>query len=174
MTGVQTCALPIYPLPVLTAIGHDHDYHVCDMVAHVHVKTPTALADFILSMYEDEDARLTSYQTRMRLAFSARVSAMESQAGRLGDRIRNAFAIKVSLAESKLNILQTRIAAADPRRIMERGYALAVDADGVVLKSAVGVSAGDKMSVMFSDGTVEAKVMDVSRHCEERSDVAIL
>ena len=99
---------------------------------------------------------------------------MENQVGRLADRIRNAFAIKVSLAESKLDILQTRIAAADPRRIMERGYALAVDADGVVLKSAVGVSAGDRLSVMFSDGTVEAKVMDVSRHCEERSDVAIL
>ena len=147
-----------YPLPVLTAIGHDHDYHVCDMVAHEYVKTPTALADFILSMYEDEDARLTSYQTRMRLAFSARVSAMENQAGRLGDRIRNAFAMKASLAESALNVLQTRIASADPRRIMERGYALAVDAHGVVLKSASGVSAGDKVSVMFSDGTIKAEV----------------
>ena len=89
-----------YPLPVLTAIGHDQDFHVCDMVAHEYVKTPTALADFIMEMYEDEDARLTSYQTRMRLAFSARVSAMESQTGRLGDRIRNAFAMKASLAES--------------------------------------------------------------------------
>ena len=170
----MAAAIAQYQLPVLTAIGHDHDYHVCDMVAHEYVKTPTALADFILSMYEDEDARLTSYQTRMRLAFSARVSAMENRAGRLGDRIRNAFAMKASLAESALNVLQTRIAAADPRRIMERGYALAVDAQGVVLKSAAGVSAGDKVSVMFSDGTVEAKVMDVSRHCEERSDVAIL
>jgi exodeoxyribonuclease VII large subunit len=109
-------------------------------------------------MYEDEDARLTSYQTRMRLAFSARVSAMENQAGRLGDRIRNAFAMKASLAESALNVLQTRIASADPRRIMERGYALAVDAQGVVLKSAAGVSAGDKVSVMFSDGIIKAEV----------------
>ena len=150
-----------YPLPVLTAIGHDHDYHVCDMVAHEYVKTPTALADFILSIYEDEDARLTSYQTRMRLAFSARVSAMENQVGRLGDRVRNAFAIKVSLAESRLNVLQTRIAAADPRRIMERGYALAVDAGGVVLKSAAGVSAGEGLSVMFSDGIIKANVESV-------------
>jgi exodeoxyribonuclease VII large subunit len=70
--------------------------------------------------------------------------------------------------------MQTRIAAADPRRIMERGYALAVDGNGVVMKSAAGVSAGDRMSVMFADGTIEATVMDVSRHCEERSDVAIL
>ena len=154
----MAAAIAQYPLPVLTAIGHDHDYHVCDMVAHEYVKTPTALADFILSLYEDEDARLTSYQTRMRLAFSARVSAMENRAGRLGDRIRNAFAMKASLAESALNVLQTRIAAADPRRIMERGYALAVDAQGVVLKSAAGVSAGDKVSVMFSDGIIKAEV----------------
>ena len=151
-----------YPLPVLTGVGHDHDFHVCDMVAHEYVKTPTALADFILDMYENEDARLSSYHTRMRLALSSRVSSMENQAGRLGDRIRNAFAMKVSLAESKLNVLQTRIAAADPRRIMERGYALAVDADGVVLKSAAGVSAGDSVSVMFADGTIKTTVETVT------------
>jgi exonuclease VII large subunit len=57
---------------------------------------------------------------------------------------------------------------------MERGYALAVDGEGVVLKSAAGVSAGDKVSVMFADGTIKATVMDVSRYCGERSDVAIL
>ena len=44
-----------YPLPVLTAIGHDQDYHVADMVAHTYLKTPTALADFFLDIYEDED-----------------------------------------------------------------------------------------------------------------------
>ena len=37
-----------YPIPVLTAIGHDQDYHVCDMVAHEYLKTPTALADYII------------------------------------------------------------------------------------------------------------------------------
>ena len=167
-------AIARYPLPVLTGVGHDHDFHVCDMVAYQYVKTPTALADYILEIYENEDARLSSYHTRMRLALSSRISSMESKAARLIDRVRNAAAMKISLAESALNVMQTRIGAADPRKIMERGYALAVDAQGVVLKSASGVSAGDRLSVMFSDGTVETKVMDVSRHCEERSDVAIL
>ena len=163
-----------YPLPVLTAVGHDQDFHVCDMVAYEYVKTPTALADFILEMYENEDARLSSFQTRMRLALSSRVSTMESQTERMVDRIRNASLMKISLLEAALSVVGTRITAADPRKIMERGYALAVNADGVVLKCAADVSAGDKVSVMFADGTVEAKVMDVSRHCEERSDVAIL
>ena len=155
-------AIARYPLPVLTGVGHDHDFHVCDMVAHAYVKTPTALADYILDMYECEDARLSSYHTRMRLALSSRVSGMENKAARLIDRIRNASAMKISLEESALNVMQARIAAADPRKIMERGYALAVDGEGVVLKNAAGVSAGDKVSVMFADGTIKAHVETIT------------
>ena len=156
-----SAAIAQYPLPVLTAIGHDQDYHVCDMVAHEYVKTPTALADFILEMYENEDARIYSYVTRIRLAFSNRILQMESSVDRLQNRIRSGYAMKLSLMESALQVLQTRITAADPRKIMERGYALAVDAQGVVLKGASGVNVGDTVSVMFADGTIRANVEDV-------------
>ena len=150
-----------YPLPVLTAIGHDQDHHVCDMVAHEYVKTPTALADFILEMYENEDARISSYVTRIRLAFSNRILQMESSVDRMQHRIRSGYSMKLSLMESALQVLQTRICAADPRKIMERGYALAVDAQGVVLKGASGVNVGDTVSVMFADGTLEANVTNI-------------
>ena len=151
-----------YPLPVLTAIGHDQDHHVCDMVAHEYVKTPTALADFILEMYENEDARVSSYVTRIRLAFSNRILQMESSVDRMQHRIRSGYSMKLSLMESALQVLQTRICAADPRKIMERGYALAVDAQGVVLKGASGVNVGDTVSVMFADGTIRANVENVT------------
>ena len=155
-------AIAQYPLPVLTAIGHDQDYHVCDMVAHEYVKTPTALADFILEMYENEDARISSYVNRVRLAFSNRILQMESSVDRMQSRIRSGYAMKLSLMESALQVLQTRINAADPRKIMERGYALAVDSRGVVLKGAAGVAAGDTVSVMFADGTIKANVENVT------------
>ena len=128
-----------YPLPVLTAIGHDQDYHVADMVAYTFVKTPTALADFFLEIYEDEDARLSQFMSRMRLAFGNRIALMESA----------------------LNVLQARIKGADPRRILERGYALALDGDGKVMKGAKGRSKGDRVSVMFSDGRLDCTVSDV-------------
>ena len=156
-------AIAQYPLPVLTAIGHDQDYHVCDMVAHEYVKTPTALADFILEMYENEDARISSYVTRIRLAFSNRILQMEASVDRMQHRIRSGYAMKLSLMESALQVLQTRINAADPRKIMERGYALAVDSNGVVLKGAAGVNVGDTVSVMFADGTIDANVTSVRR-----------
>ena len=129
-----------YPLPVLTAIGHDQDHHVADMVAHTFVKTPTALADFFLDIYEDEDARLSSYMTRMRLAFNSRISLMES----------------------RLNVLQARIAGADPRRILARGYALALDGQGRVMKGTAGRRKGEKVSVMFADGTLDCIIEEIA------------
>ena len=150
-----------YPLPVITAIGHDQDYHVCDMVAHEYLKTPTALADFILEIYEDEDARLSSFATRMKIAFTGRLAAMDAALVNLQGRIRNGAVMKLSLCESKVELLRTRIESSDPRKILERGYALATDADGVVMKGVVNRAKGDKLSVVFADGTIDCIVENV-------------
>ncbi len=150
-----------FPLPVLTAIGHDQDFHVCDMVAHEYVKTPTALADFILGMYEDEDARISSFETRMRMALNGKISTAESRLTMLRNRIMNSFSMKLTTMEAGLKVLEARISAADPRRILERGYALALDGNGVVMKSAKGRAKGDRVSVMFADGRLDCIVDDV-------------
>ena len=147
-----------YPVPVLTAIGHDQDFHVCDMVAYEFLKTPTALADYIIDIYEREDERISSSETRVRLAVSNRLYREEALLDSLAARVRGGFALKIAAMESALDVLQTRIQAADPRKILERGYALAVDADGVVLRGVAGRKAGDKVSVMFADGTLQATV----------------
>ena len=147
-----------FPVPVLTAIGHDQDFHVCDMVAHEFVKTPTALADFIIGIYETEDERLSSLQTRMRLAISNKIYAAESALNSLQARVKGGFALKIASMEAVLNVLEARFKAADPRRILDRGYALAVDAEGVVVKGAAGRTAGDKVVLMFSDGTLDCTV----------------
>ena len=150
-----------YPLPVLTAVGHDQDFHVCDMVAYEYLKTPTALADYIMDIYEEEDERVSSCETRIRLAVSNRLYRESSVLDSLAARIRGGFSLKIAAMESALQVLQTRIESADPRRILERGYALAVDGDGVVLKSVSGRAAGDRVSVMFADGTLDCTVNTV-------------
>ena len=150
-----------YPLPVLTAIGHDQDFHVCDMVAYEYLKTPTALADYFLAIYEDEDARLSSYMTRIRIAFGSRLSSMESVLDMVRSRIRGGFALKIAAMESALKVYEARISAADPRRIVGRGYALVLDEAGRVVKGAAGRSEGDRLSLMFADGTLDCLIENV-------------
>ncbi len=152
-----------YPLPVLTAIGHDQDFHVCDMVAHEYVKTPTALADFVLEIYEDEDARLSSFEARVRLALTGKISAAEAKLIMLKNRIRNSFSMKLTTMEAILKVLEARVSAADPRKILERGYALALDGNGVVMKSVKGRAKGDRVSMMFADGRLDCIVDEVKQ-----------
>ena len=158
-----------YPLPVYTAIGHDQDHHVCDMVAYASVKTPTALADEILSIYEDEDARLFSLMTRIRMALSGRLSVAEAALSVLRTRIYSGFSVKIAALDSALQVLQARIRAADPERVLERGYSLVLDGSGRVMKGITGFREGDDVRVRFADGTLDCVVRSVAGRDDKRN-----
>ena len=158
-----------YPLPVYTAIGHDQDYHVCDMVAYASVKTPTALADEILSIYEDEDARLFSLMTRIRMALSGRLSVAEAALSVLRTRIYSGFSVKIAALDSALQVLQARIRAADPERVLKRGYSLVLDGSGRVMKGITGFREGDDVRVRFADGTLDCVVRSVAGRDDKRN-----
>ncbi len=128
-----------FPLPVFTAVGHDQDYHICDMVSFGFLKTPTALADEILGWYEDEDARLLAFASRLRRAFSSKIAALDS----------------------RLSVLEAKIHGADPRNILRRGYVLALDGSGVALKKASGRQKGEAVSLMFADGVLKCVIDDI-------------
>jgi exonuclease VII large subunit len=131
------------------------------MVAHSYLKTPTALADELISIYEDEDAALTSFVSRIRLAAAAKISAAESRIDLLKARLLSQMAMKIAQHEAALKVMEARIAAADPRRLLERGYVLALDCDGVVMKNAAGRKTGDNVVLMFPDGSLECTVDNV-------------
>ena len=124
------------PIPVFTAIGHDRDNHIADMVACDAVKTPTALADMFIDTVAAEDERISSFQSRLKLAFVS----------------------KLAILEAAVQRLETRIAAADPRRLLERGYTLITDSKGVLLKRAADVQTGAEISVLYPDGTLKCTV----------------
>lgn len=98
----------------------------------------------------------------MRMAFSHRLAVMEGGIGLLKSRIRGGLALKIGAMESAVDVLGARIAAADPRALLSRGYVLAADSRGVVIKAAKGRKAGDRVTVMFSDGVLGCRVEDVS------------
>ena len=124
------------PLPVFTAIGHDRDEHAADLVACASVKTPTALADMFIDAVAAEDECISSFQNRLRLAFSAKLAVLDAAVSRL----------------------ETRITAANPRLLLERGYTLVTNDKGTILKRAADAAAGDRIKVLYKDGTLNCTV----------------
>ena len=151
--AIATCAAP-----VVTAIGHDRDFHIADLVANRSVKTPTALADLFLDAYAAEDALLDDLLARVRRAVADRLGGMLRKVDSLAQRLRFAVGARIDRARAALDLKEALIKASDPRKILSMGYALVTGGDGKVLKSVVPVAAGDRIGVRFADGTIRATV----------------
>ena len=151
--AIATCAAP-----VVTAIGHDRDFHIADLVANRSVKTPTALADLFLDAYAAEDALLDDLQARVRRAVADRLGGMLRKVDSLAQRLRFAAGARIDRARAALDLKEALIKASDPRKILSMGYALVTGRDGKVLKSVAPVAAGDRIGVRFADGTISAVV----------------
>jgi len=128
-------------IPVLTAVGHDQDVHLCDAVAYDAVKTPTALADYFLDLYCDADAHLDDLSRRL-------------------DNIKNT---RLRLMETRLDVLQARIEAADPARLLEKGFVLVLDSKSHPLKSLTDCKKGDALTLMMREGKVRVKVEEIEK-----------
>lgn len=95
--AIATC-----PVPVVTAIGHDKDVHIADMVAHQSVKTPTAMADLFLEAYREQDAKLDRLEERTGNAVERLVSREELKLKTLDSNIHRAIQRRVSTLEMML------------------------------------------------------------------------
>lgn len=148
-----------FPLPVLTGIGHDHDYHIVDMVAHTNVKTPTALADFIIDLHAQEEFRVDSLSQRLRLALKSRFNAQYSVLDRISARISKAVGLRWAGEMKKVEMLELRVAAADPRKLLAKGYSMALK-EGRRVDKAAQLAPGDEIQLLFEDGTVSARILE--------------
>ena len=157
--AIATC-----PAPVVTAIGHDRDFHIADLVANRSVKTPTALADLFLDAYAAEDALLDGLETRVRRAITDRLNGMARKVDSLAQRLRFAAGARIDRARAALDLKEALIKASDPRKILSMGYALVTGVDGKVLKSVAPVAAGDRIGVRFADGTIRETVKAIKKN----------
>lgn len=123
--AIATC-----PVPVVTAIGHDKDVHIADMVAHASVKTPTALADLFLDALAAQDQLLDKVQARigqgMNRWYLTYAKRLETASGRIrvglahahsaGVRLMDASASRIRLGfNRKMSDVQTAVQRASAR-----------------------------------------------------------
>lgn len=151
-----------FPLPVLTAIGHDHDYHIIDQVAHTSVKTPTALADWLIDRFAAEAWQLDALVQRLHLAVRTRAAAHQGILDTLKLRMEHAVSDRCADALHALDLLERRLDAANPQRALERGFLIALK-NGRRTSSAASFAPGDRLTLMFRDGKVEAEVKCVNK-----------
>lgn len=168
-----------FPLPVLSGIGHDRDVSVVDEVACVHLKTPTAVAAFIVECSVEAEQRLADItqclndyvkqyilecQSKVDFLGNGIVTAvkvgLERQMGRLnlfGSDLRASVRAYFDNKRHALEIAGQTIELTSPENVLKKGYSMAMSG-GKVITKASGLKAGDTLTTLFSDGTVNSIV----------------
>ena len=155
-------AVAACPLPVISAVGHEIDTTVCDLVADHRAPTPSAAAEAAVPLLEDLQAMLGRAATRLGRSATIRVERARRRHDDVVRRLADRAARAISRRQERIARIAGRLEALSPLRTLSRGYAVTVDPDGRALTTAAAFHPGDRFQVILRDGRVRATADSVS------------
>ena len=172
--------------PIVSAVGHETDFTICDFVADLRAPTPSAAAEIICPDIEAEIAhcenlknmlfRLESDKIDEEMQYIADLTETSVLAspenflkehgdylGELSSRFCRAFDSTLGDKENNFAMLLGKLNALSPLAVMQRGYAVAKESGGKIIKSVSQISANDDVKIEFADGNAVCKVCEVNQ-----------
>ena len=166
--------------PIISGVGHETDFTVCDFVADVRASTPSAAAELavpdrqeLMSYYFKQKQYITAMldrkiktaqlrlenQQRRISASSPKLNAeqLEKQHSAKSEKLTRFMNIDISNKENKLIAAKGKLDGLNPLNVLNRGYAIA-EKDEKIITSSKQLKDGDDFTVILSDGKINAKV----------------
>ncbi len=167
-------------IPVVSAVGHEIDYTLADLVADLRAPTPSAAAELVVMDKEELNTRLDEYRARLKQALEAMLSQQRQNLNRLENsyilrrwddrlfqahqyidglqtRLDAAMAVKIHQAQSRLEKTEATLKSTHPKTLMARGYSL-TSINGKIVSSVAVLNKGDTIKTEFLDGNIESTV----------------
>ena len=170
------------PIPVVSAVGHESDYMVSDMIADIRASTPSNAIERVVPIKDDLLAIIAQATDRLDFAIDRLFIRNNEKIGNLIIRLSAAPMRGISNARVKQSQLGGRINSAtdrilmreknlltgfgsilkstNPTNVLERGYSMTVNQKGNPVTSVVGLKAGDSLTVVLKDGQVQTEVKE--------------
>ena len=149
-------------IPVISAVGHEVDFSICDFAADARAETPTAAAD--MAVMDTHQLREDIEKSRQMLITSAgQKIASERRVLDTGRELLRT-GMKARIAESRSEVEKALIILRenDPRSIFSKGYAAVTDGSGGIVAGIAGIRAGDEYKIMMNGGSFTAKAIEVT------------
>lgn len=172
--------------PVISAVGHEVDFTICDFVSDLRAPTPSAAAELAVPDMQDLMYTLESLKNRLDYSMANKLEGLRGKIENISAlpffkspmnyvdkkrtdlasaeiRFTNAFERIVSDKRSGLSEISARMAALNPLAVLSRGYGAVYGKEGNVVSSVDDISVGEKFSIDMSDGTVMASALEVKK-----------
>lgn len=168
-----------YPIPVLIGIGHEIDQSVLDLVAHHSLKTPTAVADFIIERNANFESELEEIGAWIKKEAYQRIRTEGSKLSDLSHFLNHAVRSRIlnegnrlthakmmirqttkhlsKMQEHRIGFLETVLKAIDPDQVLARGYSI-TSHEGQTITTIAMLKEGMKIQTTLIDGNINSTV----------------
>jgi exodeoxyribonuclease VII large subunit len=148
--------------PVISAIGHERDFTLCDFVADLRAPTPTAAAEQVcpdqLDIRQWLDEQLLAAEQKAKNRIRREKQIVSDWAIRLREILR----ARIRLASSELQALQRQADALHPKSILDRGFSMTLH-EGKRLRRVSDVCHGNELQTILADGSIDSHVERVQQ-----------
>jgi exodeoxyribonuclease VII large subunit len=144
-------------IPTISAVGHETDISLTDLVADVRCATPSAAAERAVPDRLDTLRHTVALANRLAHGLRRRTALIAARLSRSGDRIQVAMQRRLQDPGSRLEQLAAQLEALSPLAVLARGYSVARLADGQVVRRRTQLPAGTPFTLRVGDGEVPAK-----------------
>ena len=173
-------------IPVISAVGHETDFTICDFVADMRAPSPSAAAELAVPDANELQYALSALKNRMFLNVSSGIADRRSRLEYLtskgalkspdemlsnrSQRLDTAFSKMMSSYENRIGgkkvefiSAATALSKLDPMSVLMRGFAFVSDKNGENVYSSQALAKGDKINVRFHDGSAVCEVKEITQ-----------
>ena len=145
-------------VPVVSAVGHETDFTLCDFAADVRAGTPSIAAETAVPVMSELLARLDSLAARSASALRGRGEWFAQRIDHLSDGLSSALVLWLSRYEGRLERARESLRLLSPYGVLKRGYSITTDSSGAVVKDASALGAGERLLTRFASGRATSVV----------------
>lgn len=171
------------PIPVISAVGHETDFTICDFAADLRAPTPSAAAELAVPDISELSVHLVNIKRRLINSLSSYLNSAQSRLNKamqsvylinpnriFEDRIlrvdsallklKNALITQINAAENNFNVAVAKLESISPLKVLSRGYAVVSDGNKAI-KTVNSLESGQNIKVSFKDGSAQCNVIKI-------------
>lgn len=172
-------------VPVISAVGHETDFTICDFVADLRAPTPSAAAELAVPDKRELYERVSAFREKAISALRARAQLVKTRLARYAEssvmqyperlltpymtalatadeRLRGAIGQRLDGAKHSLSLVAEKLHGLSPLAVLSRGYGAVSDENGRTVTRAGDLRAGDRVQIRFTDGSADAQICHVT------------
>lgn len=177
-------------IPVISAVGHETDFTICDFAADMRAPTPSAAAEIAVPDTAELRRKINNIVGHMDLALTRVIGARRTQLAQLSKsraltspqnfiddkrmslltlsaRLEQDIKLTLTDKRGKFASLTASLEALNPMSVISRGYSAVYDDKGKLIKSVSQINKGDRFTFRTTDGSVVGDVVEIMQDMKE-------